>query len=132
MTIADGSLDDLSLTRHLAEKIMGWEVWKDGTPEGKFIAHGETIHYYEMGSWVSWVPFHDMNDAMGIVQKLRADDWHYELGDSHHSDEHCAKFGRGKYDRYDDTWEIEHFASASTPHRAICLAALETREEGKS
>lgn len=63
--------------------------------------------------------------AWQVVEKMRSDGWHYEIGDSHWEPSHFVRFGRGKYDQYDDIFREEHSATGPTPGVAICLAALE-------
>lgn len=145
-------MDDTQLLRALAQ-IMGWEVVGPRIEHRNRPDFGGAAVYIDEGGclWrlgkqqptiiqpdadrvilVPWRPLIDMNDAMGIAERLRADGWHYEIGD-HISDPgiHGASFGRGYWDHYNHSWSESVEAAADTPARAICLAALETREEGR-
>lgn len=76
---------------------------------------GATLPYYST----------DISTAWQVIQKMQADGWHYEIGDMHNDPSHLVKFGRGKYNPYDNLFDEEHSATAPTPWLAICLAALE-------
>lgn len=80
-------------------------------------AAGDSVLLPDYSEKIEW--------AWRVVERMQADGWHYEIGDRHSEPSHFVKFGRGKYDPYDDMFREEYSATGSTPWMAICLAALE-------
>jgi hypothetical protein len=126
-------MTDIELTRQLAA-LMGWP---QAQRLGETTATNETRYYihprdgvligpaWQLGewegkpcydrSWRPWRPLHDMNDAWMVVERMKEKGWIYELGT--YEGGHRMAFAR--------LGEREpRFGVASTPARAICLAAL--------
>lgn len=109
----------------VASKIMGWSLsiasnspWQMLPPEGS--TGRKEGRVYNVPRYST-----DISAAWQVIQKMQSDGWHYEICDSHWEPSHYVKFGRGKYDPYDDMFREEHSATGPTPWMAICLAALE-------
>ncbi len=126
-------LSDTQLTRAAAE-LMGWRVYEDAAYEDWLACierkqAADTCNIDSAGLvWrydrrlIEWRPLASMDDAMMLINKMQADDWDYELGSC--IEGHSMFFERGIRDPYTDTREESYEATASTPQRAVVLAAV--------
>lgn len=120
-------MDNRKIDVLVASKVMGWiKIEKSDFTGFDFVGKRPLIdEAYSRDNFL--IPHYstDISAAWQVIQKLQADGWHYEVGDMHTGRSHFVKFGRGKYDPYDNFFEEEHSETASTPWLAICLAALQ-------
>ena len=67
-----------NLAAEVAEKVMGWKVWKhtmklyDLQPNDCFFSEGGTRNRWTGSSWVRWEPDADWNHMAEVLAKLRA------------------------------------------------------------
>lgn len=129
-------MTDSEIVLALAERVMGWEIYNDETDwrvhclERRGHAtnaccikeDGTVLIALPSFGIHRWRPLDSMDDAMLITSKLEEEHWDYQVGSC--VEGHAALFERGVYDPYADTRDEMWEAIASTPQRAICLAAL--------
>jgi hypothetical protein len=91
----------------VAEKVMGWEIWRHPYGQIEIITEDDTceIEYFK--------PSTDMKTAWEVVEKFFRVDIETGFG----ANEHCVTI------RNEDGW-TKSYAYAKTVQLAICLAAL--------
>jgi len=119
--------DDASLTRLLAERVMGWEK-KQEYPEHGIVryqdADGKQIYVGDKAG-SPWRPLEDMDDAWMVVTRVGNLGWEYQMGGC--PEGHFCLFTN--HERRDDTpWPDYRSATDEAPQRAIALAALKVVE----
>jgi hypothetical protein len=101
----------------VAEKVMGLETGASG--DNAWIL-GDALYVIDDGH-AAVLPHYstDIAAAWLVVEKMRADGWHFELSDRDAVDEQpfWVEFATKEYERGGQSWQ------AAAPH-AICLAAL--------
>jgi hypothetical protein len=115
-----------NINKAIAEKIMGWEAFKDddGTIISWVTEYGNLFFSDDEGS--EWQPSTDMADAWQVVEKM-AEDNEWVLNELEHSLDHEGRIN-GFY-CYFHHLEIGSGGSvkAETAPLAICLAALKAK-----
>lgn len=124
----------------IAERVMGLTVVRllepvsidrREAPDGLYAADADLATEIEQhlgagGYGYAALPHYstDIAAAWQVVEKMRADGWHYELTAHLTEETHCAEFGRGYFDSYESYWSDQHQECGATPALGICLAAL--------
>lgn len=135
-------ISDPSLTRALAEKVMGWREHKEGSeykdsesPAGTYlVVHGNVLRF-DHDTWVEWRPLVSMDDAMMIVEHLRirttGSRYWCEMRTPWMDEEGLCPRYRVSFTAWGFTgWNgrPDYWALADSLERAIVLAALKVQE----
>jgi hypothetical protein len=117
-----GSMTHKELGDAIAENIFGYEKLK--TYQGIVWGNGRGIDFSITACAI------DIDQAFRVVSRMTHLGWAYEVSSGPYEENPRnpnivqARFGSGKYHRYDDVYDHDYNWFSATPAEAICRAAL--------